>query len=374
MKRRPTSRQLVIVITVVAVIAVLLVLVGQRPQEPGEQPVAYTTPTATPTKPAATYTTPTATGSAPPSPSGASFSAKPVATAANPAEVTAEPTIQPTATPTASSTTTSGQSTLAQLLDLLPTEPEDRTGYSRDLFVHWIDANGDGCDTRHEVLIEQSLTRVTVGSGCSLSGGSWFSFYDGLTFTDPAKLDIDHMVPLAEAWDSGASAWSAARREAYANDLAVPWALIAVSASSNRSKGDSDPAEWMPPAPSAECPYLADWLAVKVRWQLAVDPIERAALNSMIGDCPGTTMMVPLAAPGPPEPPSPMPGGTPLPTPASTLSANCAPSYPDFCIPPPPPDLDCADIGRHNFTVLWDVPDPDPHHFDGDKDGIGCES
>jgi Protein of unknown function (DUF1524) len=385
MRRPSASSQLLTGIVVIAMFAVLLSLAALA-----SRPPAAGTPFAL-----ASSAAPSANATlASPNASQASFAVKPVASVAGPAGVGEEPTVQPTLpstfgptqpptqpptlTPTPTSalgpTPTGGQYTLAQLLALLPTQPENRAGYSRALFVLWIDANGDGCDTRHEVLIEESLTPVTVGARCSLFGGSWLSFYDGLAFTDPSKLDIDHMVPLAEAWDSGASTWSAERREAYANDLGVPWALIAVSASANRSKGDRDPAEWMPPAASAECPYLADWLAVKVRWQLAVDPTERAALNRMIADCPNTTMSVPLAAPGPLPKPSSMPGVTPMPTPTSTLSGNCAASYPDFCIPPPPPDLDCADIGRHNFTVLWNVPDPDPHHFDGDKDGIGCES
>jgi hypothetical protein len=81
------------------------------------------------------------------------------------------------------------------------------------------------------------------------------------------------------------------------------------------------------------------------------------------------------ASPPAPAPPPPAPPPTPAPPPpAPPPSANCAPSYPDECIAPPPPDLDCKDIPYRNFRVLWDVPDPDPHHFDGDHDGIGCES
>ena len=81
----------------------------------------------------------------------------------------------------------------------------------------------------------------------------------------------------------------------------------------------------------------------------------------------------------PPAPPSPPTATTPPPTtpPRTTTTtspaANCAPSYPTVCIPPPPPDLNCADIPYRNFPVRYDVPDPDPHHFDGDHDGIGCE-
>jgi hypothetical protein len=86
------------------------------------------------------------------------------------------------------------------------------------------------------------------------------------------------------------------------------------------------------------------------------------------------------SAPPPPAPPPPPPPPTttapppPPPPTTTTTSANCAPSYPDVCIPPPPPDLDCKDIPYRNFRVIYSVPDPDPHHFDGDHDGIGCET
>src|SRR5689334_1939203 len=95
----------------------------------------------------------------------------------------------------------------------LPVATEVRTGYSRDLFPLWIDADGDGCNTRYEVLIAEAVTTPTVGSGCSLSGGRWFSYYDGATWTAPSDVDIDHLVPLAEAWDSGARNWTTAQRQ-----------------------------------------------------------------------------------------------------------------------------------------------------------------
>ena len=185
--------------------------------------------------------------------------------------------------------------TLGELLALLTTETEIRAGYDRALFRHWIDADGDGCNTRYEVLIQEATRTPAVGSGCSLSGGMWVSLYDGLTFTDPSGLDVDHMVALAEAWDSGARAWTATRREAFANDLGVSWSLIAVSASTNRSKSDRDPAEWLPPQSGYRCTYLGDWLAVKVRWSLSVDPTERSAIQSLIGGCPSTRRPVEIA-------------------------------------------------------------------------------
>lgn len=177
--------------------------------------------------------------------------------------------------------------TLATVLAGLPVAAERRTGYTRTLFRLWIDADGNGCDTRHEVLIAEALSAPTVGPSCALAGGRWLSLYDGLTFTDASKLDIDHVVPLAEAWDSGAWAWDAARRKAFANDLAVTWSLIAVSAASNRSKGDQDPATWLPTRTDYQCRYLAVWVAIKARWQLSVDPAELSAITSRV-DCQAT--------------------------------------------------------------------------------------
>ncbi|MGZ6214240.1 MAG: HNH endonuclease family protein, partial [Candidatus Limnocylindria bacterium] len=247
---------------------------------------------------------------------------------------------------------------LAQLLAMLATAPEHRAGYDRSLFRHWIDADLDGCDTRREVLIAEAILPPIVGGGCSLTGGMWLSAYDGLAFSDPIELEIDHVVALAEAWDSGAYAWSPERREGFANDLGVTWALIAVSAASNRSKSDRDPADWVPPSASDLCPFVSAWIAVKVRWQLTVDDRERTALESLIAECPAsrmpavvvTTMVEPSVAPLP-------------------IGTACSPAYPTVCIPPPPPDLDCGQIPYRRFIVLA----PDPHHFDGDGDGIGCE-
>jgi hypothetical protein len=116
-----------------------------------------------------------------------------------------------------------------------------------DLFAHWVDADGDRCDTREEVLIAESRTPAQVDPyGCKVVAGDWSSIYDGVSTDQPGDLDIDHVVALAEASDSGAAAWDAARRRAFANDLDEPAALIAVTASSNRSKSDEDPAEWQP--------------------------------------------------------------------------------------------------------------------------------
>ena len=190
--------------------------------------------------------------------------------------------------PPSASDRPTGSATLAGLVEQLPEAPEQRDGYSRDLFVQWIDANGNGCDTRHEVLIAEAIIAPAIGPGCEISGGKWISLYDGLIVTNASNLDIDHVVALAEAWASGAYAWTSQQRKAFANDLGVPWALIAVSAASNRSKGDQDPAEWLPPLRAARCEFAVDWVAVKVRWQLTVDAAERQALLEVAAECPTT--------------------------------------------------------------------------------------
>ena len=173
------------------------------------------------------------------------------------------------------------------LLDALPTATEVRTGYSRDLFTHWIDANGNGCNTRAEVLIAESQTTVTRTGTCTITSGRWYSPYDQATWTAPSDVDIDHMVPLAEAWDSGARTWTASRRTAFANDLGLADSLIAVTDSVNQSKGDQDPAQWMPSNTSYTCAYVTAWIRVKYRWNLSVDQAERTALTSRLnsGGC-----------------------------------------------------------------------------------------
>ncbi|MFF0409116.1 HNH endonuclease family protein [Kitasatospora sp. NPDC004745] len=185
--------------------------------------------------------------------------------------------------------------TLYAAIDDLPVADESRDGYVRTAFRHWTDADGNGCDTRKEVLIAEAVDKPAVGPKCALSGGIWVSPYDDLVLTDSKLLDVDHVVPLAEAWDSGASNWSAKQREQYANDLDEPRALIAVSAKSNRSKADKDPADWMPPAAGYACTYLADWTAVKTRWGLSVDAREVDALHRIAAGCDDAELQVVLA-------------------------------------------------------------------------------
>ena len=176
------------------------------------------------------------------------------------------------------------RTTLGAAVAALPVAPERRTGYDRDLFAHWSDADRNGCDTRDEVLITQNRAPgARLAPGCTVVAGEWSSYYDQVTTTTASAFDIDHLVPLAEAWDSGAHAWSADRREAFANDLGDRRALIAVSASSNRTKSDADPTEWMPAYKA--CVYVSSWVAIKVRWGLSVDPAEQQTLARYADRC-----------------------------------------------------------------------------------------
>ncbi|MFG1909699.1 HNH endonuclease family protein [Kribbella sp. NPDC048928] len=156
------------------------------------------------------------------------------------------------------------------------------TGYSRDKFPHWITQSGT-CDTREEVL-KRDGTGVTVDSSCQPTAGKWYSVYDSTYITDSSGVDIDHIVPLAEAWKSGASGWTQARRQEFANNLTIAQ-LIAVSASSNRSKGDRDPSEWKPTNTAVHCIYAREWIWVKYTYKLSLQSAEKTALQQMLGTC-----------------------------------------------------------------------------------------
>ncbi|MFJ8405964.1 HNH endonuclease family protein [Streptomyces microflavus] len=189
--------------------------------------------------------------------------------------------------------------TLADAVGLVKVVEEDRTGYTRSAFKHWTagDDATDGCSTRNEVLIAEAVVAPTVEAGCKIVGGTWVSYYDGQQVTSAGALDIDHMVPLAEAWDSGASAWTAVRREAYANDQGADVSLVAVTARSNRQKSDQEPKDWMPSSPEAQCRYVGEWLSTKLRWDLTADDRELEALKVYAeGPCEDTIVRYTSAA------------------------------------------------------------------------------
>ncbi|MGW0363786.1 HNH endonuclease family protein [Streptomyces sp. NPDC002990] len=156
------------------------------------------------------------------------------------------------------------------------------SGYSRAKFAHWAE-QGEKCDTR-ETVLKRDGADVTRDSECRAVSGSWKSLYDGEVVTDAGKVDIDHMVPLAEGWRSGAAGWDAAKRKAFANDLTRPQ-LLAVTASSNRSKGDQSPDLWQPPQRSGWCLYGRAWTTVKSTYELTVTEPEKKMLTTMLDSC-----------------------------------------------------------------------------------------
>ena len=168
------------------------------------------------------------------------------------------------------------------------------SSYVRTKFKHWVDANGDCQNSRMEVLIAESKVAptFTTARNCTVSRGKWFSYYDGATWTIPADVDIDHMVALKEAWESGARSWTAAQRQAYANDLGFGPSLVAVTDNVNQSKGDRDPAQWMPAL--STCTYAIQWVQVKYRWRLTMDSAEKSKLASLLsGSCGARTVTIP---------------------------------------------------------------------------------
>ncbi|MFF2777615.1 HNH endonuclease [Streptomyces sp. NPDC058052] len=158
---------------------------------------------------------------------------------------------------------------------------EEPQGYEESAFPHWdkgLDTTDD-CDTLGEVLLAEAVEAPSVGAGCALTGGRWTSYYDGQSVTDPTLLRVDHLVPLAEAWASGASGWTAARRAAFANDQGAAAGLVAVTARSQKAKAGQDPAAWVPDGNAAYCRYVGEWVGTKLRWGLTVDKDEMEALK-----------------------------------------------------------------------------------------------
>ncbi len=136
------------------------------------------------------------------------------------------------------------------------------------------------------MLIIESTVAVTLSSnGCDVVAGRWLDIYTGQTFSDPSSLDVDHMVPLAEAHRSGGAGWDTARKRAFANYLAISDALIAVSAGANRSKGDSSPDQWLPPSATSHCRYASAWVDVKYEWALTVTSVEKSRLAQLLSSC-----------------------------------------------------------------------------------------
>ena len=244
------------------------------------------------------------------------------------------------------------------LFERLRVEAERRGGYRRDaVFPGWLYSGGQS--TRDRVLSEERL-----------ADGSWLSAYDAAVVAESSALDIDHLVPLAEAWESGGHSWTADTWTRFANDRADPRSLIAVSAATNRSKGARDPAEWWPPSRSFRCQYAADWIAVKVRWDLAVDAAEQESLDAQLGRCAGADFVFSSPAPALVDR---LPAARESSATTAPAAGGCHPAYRP-CIPYHPGDaLNCGDLSSDQRPVEVLDAGNDPYRLDRDGDGIGCQ-
>ena len=230
---------------------------------------------------------------------------------------TAAPTLAPE--PVATSTATTSESTPPpELVISVSTVRGDLPPYDRDDWRHWVDEDGDCQNTRHEVLIEESQAAVTYTGAreCQVDAGQWFGAFTATTVMEASKLDVDHLVPLANAHQSGGWAWTPERKEQYANNLEYPGHLIAVTAGANRSKGAKSPDEWRPPNESYWCEYAVAWITVKQTWELTATPPEAEALEEMLGTCASPPELTVIMSDPASAAASPTPTPSPEPTPS----------------------------------------------------------
>ncbi len=183
---------------------------------------------------------------------------------------------------------------LRKAVQLLGTAAERPRTVPRGAFGDWTDADYDGCDTRAEVLKHEAVAEVTVGADCTIESGQWYSWPDDQPVTGPpaGRIDVVPLVPLAEAWASGAHAWDARQRVAFANDLGAEATLTAVSAQSARQRAERDPATWLPVYLPSRCAYVADWVTTKLRWDLSVDFAEAVKLTEIAQGCPNVPLRI----------------------------------------------------------------------------------
>ena len=298
-------------------------------------------------------------------------------TACGSPDTDAEPTATVQATQTQQPTTTITPQAVALVTAIVVAEwQSDILDYDRDDWKHWTDSDGDCQDTRQEVLIEESSISVTFVDDrmCRVASGSWTDPYTGVMTEDPSGLDIDHLVPLANAHDSGGHAWDRDRKERFANNLLFAGHLIAATASANRTKGRKGPEEWRPTDQDYWCQYAVDWITVKREWELTATQAEVDALREMLDTCDHATTLQTIEAENGGETlsvPTPSPPATtlsPMPTAPSGAAADDLSEQ----------DLNCSDFERwedaqQSFEEAGG-PDLDPHRLDIDGNGIACES
>ena len=205
-------------------------------------------------------------------------------TTANPSPTAASSFALRGDTPTEIPDVTSDQ--LLRIAEVPPNLPP----YDRDDWKDWVDEDKDCQNTRHEVLIGESLAKVAFKTDrkCQVATGEWFDLYTGETITDATRLDVDHMIPLKNAHNSGGWAWDKSRKAAFANEMSYADHLIAVTASANRKKGARGPEAWKPTNKGYWCDYAIDWVQIKIDWDLSATKAEWGALQEMLETCAST--------------------------------------------------------------------------------------
>jgi len=223
----------------------------------------------------------------------------------------------PTSIPTSKISTPSMELAVAEV-------PTDLSDYDRDDWKHWVDEDGDCQNARHEVLVHESVVDVKFKepNNCQVATGEWLDPFTGETITDATKLDVDHMVPLKNAHDSGGWAWDKDRKKAYANYIMYEDHLIAVTASANRKKGAKGPEDWKPSNEAYWCDYAKDWIEIKSQWKLTATNLEWTALQEMTETCGQAIAITPVSA----EVTRPIP--EPTPKPIATMP-SASPSFGD---------------------------------------------
>ena len=223
-----------------------------------------------------------------------------------------------------------------------------KTGYDRDSFGWRDDMDRNGCDTRNDIL-RRDLEDITLKpgtDGCVVLTGTLLSPFSGesVAFDRTASaVDIDHVVALSDAWQTGAATWDDSTKREFAND---PLNLLAVEASLNRQKGDGDAATWLPPKRESRCEYVARQIAVKHRYELWVKPAEADAMRRVLADC------ADQPAPDADEPSAEEP--------ASGAGGKTAP-------------FENCDAARAAGAAPVRADDPGyGKHLDRDGDGVGC--
>ena len=299
-----------------------------------------------------------------------------------PTQTSTPPPAQPTSTPLPS------QASYLILKLVIADPPPNVPEYDRNAWRHWNDADGDCQDARQEALIAESTVpvRFTDDRKCNVASGSWTDPYTGEVVEDPSNLDVDHMVPLANAHDSGGHAWDEERKERYANSLDYPGHLIATTASANRAKGSRGPDAWRPPDQAYWCQYAIDWVVIKRDWGLTATELESSALRVMLDTCERDVL---LQTDSPAEIASthgptalPMVTSTSIPAQIVPISGTPTPSpqpaKPGTKYDPDGPDRNCGDFDTwqeaQDFYEEAGGPDSDPHRLDSNGDGVACES